>query len=240
VTVPSILDAADLAAAAERDLLLRQLAARRATDLPAHGYGAAVGVFHLFGDEPELVVTGPAEDAAALARALIRARPDDCWLSLPRGSAPLLGDVAPHERAGWAFRWTIEPPVVPEPAAWLPGSAEGEVRDLLAGGFPDAALPVGHPDVRRWAGLRRDGRLVAVAADATIVGGLGFLASIATAPDARGTGAGTAVTAWATAALLGDEGACGLWHMSDNAVAAAVYTRLGYRDDHPMAVVGTG
>jgi ribosomal protein S18 acetylase RimI-like enzyme len=231
----AVLDAAALAAAAERDLLVRQLAARRATDLPVYGYGEAVALFHLFGDEPELVVTGPAEEAAILVRAAL---PVDS-LSLPRAAAPLVSDVGLTEGVGWAFRWTATAPPLTGDAAWLPESAHDEVRDLLAAGFPDASQPVGHPDVRRWAGVRRSGRLVAVAADATIAEGLGFLASIATHPDARGTGAGTAVTAWATAALVRAEGACGLWHMADNVPAAALYARLGYRDEHPMAVLRT-
>jgi GNAT superfamily N-acetyltransferase len=231
----AVLDPAGLAAAAERDLLVRQLAARRATGLPVYGYGAAVALSHLFGDEPELVVTGPAGDAAVLVRAVM---PVDS-LSLPRGAAPLVAELGLHEVEGWAFRWTDTEPPLAGDAEWLPTNAEDEVRDLLASGFPDAALPVGHPDVRRWAGVRRNGRLVAVAADATIAEGLGFLASIATRPDARGTGAGAAVSAWATAALVRAEGACGLWHMAGNVPAAALYTRLGYRDEHPMAVLRT-
>jgi GNAT superfamily N-acetyltransferase len=227
-----LLDEAALAQAGERDLLVRQLAARHATDLPVYGYGDAVALFHLFGGEPELVVTGPAEEAAVLVRAVPAGS-----LSLPRDAAPLVADLGLTEVEGWGFRWTGTAPPLAGDAGWLPDSAHDEVSDLLAAGFPDAALPVGHPDVRRWAGVRRHGRLVAVAADATIAGGLGFLASIATHPDARGTGAGTAVTAWATAALVREEGACGLWHMAGNVPAAALYTRLGYRDDHPMAVV---
>ncbi|HEU0130156.1 MAG TPA: GNAT family N-acetyltransferase [Mycobacteriales bacterium] len=229
------LSPADLAAAGERDLLLRQLAARHATDRPVTACGEAVALWHLFGDDPELVITGPPTDATVLARAAF-ADPAVHGVSLPVPAVPLLAGLGLAEPMGWAFRWTTEAPSLPtEGVAWA--GDEDEVRDLLAVAFPDASMPVGHPDVRRWAGLRRDGRLVAVAADATIVPGLGFLASIATHPDLRGTGAGAAVTAWSTAELVREEGACGLWHMADNLVAAALYTRLGYRDEHPMAVL---
>jgi GNAT superfamily N-acetyltransferase len=229
----------ELAAAARSDLLVRQLAARHAEDLPVYGYGDAVALYHLFGDEPELVLTGPARDAAVLARALVPAEPVDFGFSLPRDAAPLLGDVGLREQLGWAFRWTASAPSTTGDGEWLPSADDDEVRAVLAAGFPDASMPVGHPDVRRWAGLRRDGALVAVAADATIAAGLGFLASIATTPAARGTGAGLAISAWATAALVREEGACGLWHMADNAAAVRVYDRLGYRDEHPMVVLGT-
>ena len=77
----------------------------------------------------------------------------------------------------------------------------------------------------------------ACAADATLDERVGFLASIATHPDDRGTGAGAAVTAWSTAELVREHGACGLWLMAGNAVAAALYTRLGFHDEHPMAVL---
>ncbi len=213
------------------DLLLAQLASRWVDTAPAYSLGNAVGLFHFFGDEPDLVIVGDPDDAADLVAAFDAPR-----LSVPRAAADrVLAEHDYRHEVGWAFRWTDVPPPAPDDVGWLPPEDDKEVADLLAAGFPDASLPVGHPDVRRWAGLRRDGRLVACAADATSVPGLGFLASITTHPDVRGTGAGTAVTAWATAALVREHGACGLWHMADNAPAVAVYDRLGYRADDPMA-----
>lgn len=227
-------DPRDLLAALPGDLLLRQLANRWDPSLPAYALGGAVSMFHLWGDEPEIVVVGDPGDAYDLARFVAPSlRP---WLSLPAGAGRRLVAEGWSEEEGWAFRWTTEAPPVPGDAVWL--HDDDEVRALLDVAFPHASMPVGHPDVRRWAGVRRDGRLVAVAADATQTEGLGFLASIATLPEARGTGAGTAVTAFATAELVREHGACGLWHMAANPSAIAVYDRLGYRDDHHMAVVG--
>ena len=209
-------------------------------DPPSYAYGRAVALWHAFWDEPDMVVVGDAGDAVALARAFRARHPDRLGgFAVPRaGAERLVAEDGYAEVVRWAFRWTAEPPPLPVAGAeWLPPEAADEVRAVLAAGFPDAAMPVGHPAVRRWAGVRRDGRLVACAADATMVEGLGFLSSIASHPDVRGTGAGTAVTAWATAELVREQGHCALWLMADNAVAAALYTRLGYRDDDPMAVV---
>jgi GNAT superfamily N-acetyltransferase len=226
----------ELLAALPGDWLLRQLANRWAAAEPAYALDGAVLMHHLWGHEPEPVVVGEPAGAATLTRAYWRAH-GERPVSLPRAAGErLVAEDRVPEHEGWAFRWTTTAPETGEGAGWL--DADDEVAEVLAKGFPDASMPAGHPDVRRWAGLRRDGRLVAVAADATQTAGLGFVASIATHPDARGTGAGLAVTAWITAALVAEHGRCGLWHMAHNTVAAAIYTRLGYRDDHPMAVVG--
>jgi GNAT superfamily N-acetyltransferase len=233
MAVRQLADRAALLDALPGDLLLAQLVSRWVADLPAYTLGGAVGLYHLFGDEPDLVIVGDPDDAVALVEAFGR----PAGFSLPRAAEERARKEHPEYGSveGWAFRWTDVTPPAPDDGAWLPPEADGEVAALLAAAFPHASLPVGHPDVRRWAGLRRDGRLVACAADATGVPGLGFLASITTHRDVRGSGLGTAVTAWATAALVREHGACGLWHMAGNASAIAVYDRLGYRDDHPMA-----
>jgi GNAT superfamily N-acetyltransferase len=236
VTGPRLLgtDRRDLLGALPDDLLLRQLANRWDPSLPAYVLGGAVSLFHRWGDEPDVVVVGDDGDAYELARFVARSLKP--WVSLPAAAGRRLLDEGWSPEEGWAFRWITEAPPVTGDAAWL--RDDDEVRALLDVAFPHASMPVGHPDVHRWAGVRRDGRLVAVAADATQTPGLGFLASIATLPEARGTGAGTAVTAFATAELVREHGACGLWHMAGNASAIAVYDRLGYRDEHHMAVVG--
>lgn len=224
----------DLYAALPGDWLLRQIASRWAEDLPAYALGGAVVLHHRFGDG-DAVVLGDPDDAVALVDAYEAAHGPQRF-SVPATAAGRLEDRYEHE-VGWAFRWTETAPTLPADGAEWRGPDDDEVRNVLTLGFPDASMPVGHPDVRRWAGLRRDGRLVAIAADASITEGLGFLASITTLPEARGTGAGAAVTAWATARLVEEHGRCGLWLMADNVVAAALYTRLGYADDHRMAVL---
>jgi ribosomal protein S18 acetylase RimI-like enzyme len=220
-----------IVAARPGDLLLAQLASYWRPGLPAYALGDAVGLLQTFGGGPELSVVGPPDDVAALVPAF-----DTKDVSVPLAAAEAVVAQGFAVQLGWAFRATrVAPPLPGTDVSWLPEDAGDEVAALLAEAFPDASMPVGHPAVRRWAGLRRDGRLVACLADASSVAGLGFLASIATHPDARGTGAGTAVTGWATAALVREHGACGLWHMADNAPAIAVYDRLGYTDVQPMA-----
>lgn len=229
-------DVADLLAALPGDLLLLQLSSGWVRERPARVLGGAVAMYHAFGGGEDVVVTGDPGDAYDLV--LVAAAADPRPLSAPREVTDrLVAERGWEWHEGWAFRATSVAPALPlDGAAWLGPEDDEEVRGLLTAGFPDASLPVGHPSVRRWAGLRREGRLVACAADATAVEELGFLASIASHPDVRGTGAGTAVTAWATAALVEEHGACGLWHMENNRVASAVYARLGYSDDHRMGV----
>jgi hypothetical protein len=210
-------------------------------DAPVHTHGGAVGLHVDFWDRPELIVVGPDDDAEALVRSYA-ARYGAHAMSVPYAVAGRLEDLGLHAGTPWTFRATTTPPPAPaEPVGWLPPAAEDEVRALLDEAFPDASLPVGHRDVRRWAGLRRDGRLVACAADATGDAPpgetVGFVASIASHPGVRGTGAGAAVTAWVTAALLAEHPSCALWHMGDNP-AASLYERLGYRDVRPMCGVG--
>lgn len=223
-------------AALPGDPFLLHLASHWVPDAPAYAVGRAVGLHMNFWERPEMVVLGADEDAEALVRAYVE-RHEAHHMSVPEGIAHSLSDLGLRQEVAWGFRATQIAPEVREPAAWLPPSADDEVRDFLAESFPDASLPVGHRDVRRWAGVRRDRRLVAVAADATGAEEVGFVASIASRPDVRGTGAGAAVTAWITRALLDEHRYAGLWHMGDNP-AAALYERLGYTDHRPMAVVG--
>lgn len=215
------------------DWLLRQIAHRWVDAEPAYALGRAVLLHHAYGDG-DAVVLGDPDDVAALVQ-YYRAEIGPQRFSVPEKAAHL---VEGYEREdGWAYRWTAAPPPADATdATWL-AADDGEVRHVLTAGFPDASMPVGHPDVRRWSGLRRDGRLVAVAADASQVQNLGFLASITTLPEARGTGAGAAVTAWATKQLVEQHGRCGLWLYSGNTVADRLYTGLGYADEHRMTVL---
>lgn len=232
----ALTDAAAVRAALPGDPLLLHVATRWVADLPAYANGRAVGLFCNLWGEPDPMVIGDADDAVDVLRAIVNDLPETPWLSAPPATVDAVAKELGYEPAdAWAFRWTDRAPdaTFADEGAWLPPSADDEVRALLERGFPDASMPVGHPGVRRWAGVRRDGRLVAAAADATVTDEVGFLASITSDPDARGTGAGAAVTAWATAALLAEHPVCGLWHYGPNP-AALLYTRLGYRSDHDM------
>jgi GNAT superfamily N-acetyltransferase len=243
----SLPSAADAREASGGDLLVTHLVTRFVTDPPSYRFGAAVAVWTNFWGRPELAVVGPGPDAAKLLGELdpaLIARGHEA--SIVATAVPLL-----PERFGvsfpWAFRWTDAPP--PRPvgdgiARWLDATgatdatAEAEVGALLDRGFPDASMRPGDPHLRRWAGLRdAGGVLVACAGDATGDDSLGFLASIASDPELRGRGYGAQISAWSTQQLLREHGTVGLWHMGDNVRADAVYTALGYRDEHRMVVV---
>ncbi|MGH3327318.1 MAG: GNAT family N-acetyltransferase, partial [Streptomycetales bacterium] len=75
------------------------------------------------------------------------------------------------------------------------------------------------------------GRLVACGADTASPAGVAHLAPIATLPEARGRGLGTAVTAWMTRRVLADEPLCTLAMYADNDGARRLYRRLGYREE---------
>jgi len=63
--------------------------------------------------------------------------------------------------------------------------------------------------------------------------GIGYLASIATAPESRGQGLGGAVTAALTRhAFASGGGICTLAHFHPNEPARRLYLRLGYRTTH--------
>lgn len=177
-----------------------------------------------------LVALGPPDEAAELIQAVRGELPPTIEVSAPRG-APL----AFVEPVNWNFRATSEPP--PPQAAesgvsWV--DDEVSVRDLLKLTSPGSSAWPGDPKVRRWAGVR-NGSLLACLADTTSIAGVGHLSAIATHPDARGQGLGSAVTAWATRRLLAED--CDIVTLgvyAENAVAARLYDRLGFTLDQPF------
>jgi ribosomal protein S18 acetylase RimI-like enzyme len=112
---------------------------------------------------------------------------------------------------------------------WLGDDAAGEVADLIDAAFPDSYARPGGAGVRRWAGIRdSDGTLLAVAADAWSVPEVGFLAGVATRPDARGRGLAASVCSFVTNELLATGGRVALLADYWNAAAVATYRRLGF------------
>ncbi|MFG3437468.1 GNAT family N-acetyltransferase [Nonomuraea sp. NPDC047897] len=118
---------------------------------------------------------------------------------------------------------------------WLGPRADEEVRTLLAGHAPTSYAVPGGPGVRRWAGLRLDGRLAAVAADAWSAPSVGFLAGVATAAPLRGRGLAERVCRWVSHELVADHGRAALMVDDDNPAAVKVYERLGYRRRRVLA-----
>jgi predicted GNAT family acetyltransferase len=102
------------------------------------------------------------------------------------------------------------------------------VAGLLEEAFPKSHAWPGGDGVRRWAGIHHGRRLVATAAEAWSVPGIGFLAGVATRPDVRGRGLATAICSFVIDELLGEHDRVALFADYWNAGAIATYTRLGF------------
>ena len=141
-------------------------------------------------------------------------------------------------------RWQIEtgadwdlmacvtpPPLQPGESNVRTDLTEAEVQGFLDRVNPHHSVRADDPTVELWAGVRDDqGAVLAVGALTRRRTGTGYLGSIATDPAARGTGYGSAVTAFLTRQVFVAGGsACTLAHYHPNDIARRVYLRLGYR-----------
>ena len=110
-----------------------------------------------------------------------------------------------------------------------------EIQAFLDRVSPHHSVRADHEPVWRWAGARDEesGALLAVGALVRRSSGVPYLASIATAAQARGQGLGGAVTAFLTrTAFDAGERLCTLSHYHPNESARRIYLRLGYRTAH--------
>ena len=187
--------------------LIRHLVPHRVATEAAWSYGSAVALVNGYwdaADEPgDLMLVGPPEDAAALARLLV---PQRRPMAMPAAAYELLPAGLLEKPSPWGFRWSDSPTrTAPDAAAWL--DSRPEVEQLLDEAFPDASFRPSSPRVRGWAGIRdAEGRLVACAADTTEAPGVGFVAAITTSPELRGNSLGRQVTGWLVDRLV--ERAC--------------------------------
>ncbi|GLW06912.1 hypothetical protein Misp01_20420 [Microtetraspora sp. NBRC 13810] len=179
-----------------------------------------------------LVVSGPVADAERLVKHGLA----ECGPSFGvYGDAGLVAGLS--ELCGGrvtAFSW-MSAAAAPRPAgpgpgvpAWLEERAGGEVAALLAAHHPASYAVPGGVGVRRWAGVRLDGELAAVAADAWSTSGVGFLAGVATAAAWRGRGLAERVCRFVTRELVAGHGRAALMVDDDNVAAIGVYVRLGF------------
>lgn len=179
------------------------------------------------GDDPDRVVT--LIDALSEGREVdgIHVH-DDVYAALPDR---LTIDDPGH----WSIWVMTRAEAIPDLADVAVGPVELDAADpridpLLA--HSDSAyIFAGHDSVRRWAGVIRDERLLAVGAESVIADGVPHLVSICTDPDARGQGLGRSVTAHlAQAAFDRGEPLVYLEMYAGNAPAAALYRSLGFRE----------
>ncbi|MBB5081416.1 GNAT family N-acetyltransferase [Nonomuraea endophytica] len=182
-----------------------------------------------------LAVSGSTANAVPLVRhALAELGPAYRPLAETRTLAEVSAKIDGMEVAG-EFSWmSLHPePSIPVPAdalevAWLPGEASPEVTELLTDFAPESYAVPGAVGVTRWAGLRVEGRLAAVAADAWSAPDVGLLAGVATAGPFRGRGLGERVCRWVSRELVNAYGRAALMVDDDNGAALGVYTRIGY------------
>ncbi|GAA3262216.1 GNAT family N-acetyltransferase [Nonomuraea helvata] len=159
----------------------------------------------------------------------------------PFGERELVGEVTAKldglEPAG-TFSWmslsALQRPA-PDGVGWLEPAADAEVAALLAADAPDSYAVPGWAGVSRWAGVRVEGELAAVAADAWSAPTVGLLAGVATRARFRGRGLAERVCRWVSRELLTGYGRAALMVDDDNAAAITVYERIGYRRRRVLA-----
>jgi ribosomal protein S18 acetylase RimI-like enzyme len=148
----------------------------------------------------------------------------------PVGDEKLIDEVAAggviEVAARFAWMDTTHAPALPAEGEWLNG--DDGVAGLLTEAHPKSYAWPGATGVRRWAGIRRDGELVAAAAEAWSAPGVGFVAGVATRTDLRGAGLGTALCAFVTAELLREHGRVALLVDYSNGGALRAYEKLGF------------
>nr|WP_239062976.1 GNAT family N-acetyltransferase [Streptomyces sp. SID13031] len=192
------------------------------------GDAVAVGIPDL-SKHDRLVVRGPMDDLAPLvSQALAELGPS----FRPFGEEPVireLVDRVPELSLRATFGW-METTVVPShatTAAWLDGDAG--VEALLSEASPESYAQPGDSGVLRWAAVTGEaGELLSVAADAWSAPEIGFIAGVATRPDARGQGLSRQVCAFVTAELVKRHGQAALMVHGANEIAVSVYRKLGY------------
>jgi hypothetical protein len=229
---------ADVSAAAGGDPLVHWFAQGLAPGVRAWAAGDAVAVAcPALSRYNRLAMHGsPGHAAVVLRHALAEVGPS----YRPIGDDPLIGSLVatvPGLALVDRFDWmdTTMPVGHHGRAGWLAGTDLADVDRLLDLAFPTSYARPGRPGVRRWAGVRDPaGPLVATAADAWSAPGAGFLAGVATHPDARGRGYARDACALVVDALVAQHGRAALLVDRCNSAAIAVYRRLGLRT-RPLA-----
>ncbi|MFL6074030.1 MAG: GNAT family N-acetyltransferase [Mycobacteriales bacterium] len=228
--------AAEVASAAGGDPVIRWAAQGLPPAVRAWADGDAVVVATpALSLRDRLAVLGPVPAVAKLVAAVL---PEVGPAYRPFGDETLvrgLADRLPAVRFAAAFGWMDTTGPVPAPASgatrWLADDDAPTVAALLAEAAPDSYARPGIPGVTRWAGRYDDagtGRLAAVTADAWSSPDVGFLAGVATRPDARGNGYAEDCCRLVAASLLTTRSQVALMVNTGNTPARTLYTRLGF------------
>lgn len=185
-------------------------------------------IAHFQRERSFLIALGEREsDVASLLKMGIAVAPD-ARVTVQRAHAGLIQG----ERSDWDWMsiYRDDPRIKPTLQIEDLGlTHDDEVVQFLAEASPTASTQPGASEIITWHGLRSDGRLIAVGAASRWQSGAAVLVSIATAPDMRGRGYATEITASLTDALF-DQGehrvTLGLY--AGNQPALHAYERVGY------------
>jgi ribosomal protein S18 acetylase RimI-like enzyme len=195
------------------------------------------------GGRDRLIVRGPAAAATSLVRAVLDALgPSYVLTGDPSLMTALLAGITWLEPRGF-FGWMdcIRRPTCrpAHEARWLSRQEWSAADQLLSVAYPKSFARPGIPGVSRWAGITNlAGSLTSIAADAWSSPGLGFLAGLAVAPEARRTGQGRDVSAFVLKSLLAVHGRVGMMVQNSGEAAIARYAELGltYRNQQVLGV----
>jgi GNAT superfamily N-acetyltransferase len=231
VALTALTSAAEVLVATDHDPYVRGRLSRPDVEGWA-GEGAVAWRFRYTGDRAPYVMTHGAPAAVALLlEALLPELRDGQDVTVPRGTAALLPAWVELRGTEWDLRWlTSPPPVRPREQEVVPVT-DDQAAALLAVANPTASAQPGDARVRRWVGLPGPDGLLACAADTSEATDVGHLSSIATHPELRGQGLGTAVTAALTRRLFED--GCDvvtLGMYASNTAGRALYDRLGMHE----------
>lgn len=120
-----------------------------------------------------------------------------------------------------------DPPEAADPVVELGPADSTEMQRLVAETEPGPFGPESHL-TGRWFGVRREGRLVAMAGERMRVPGFGEVSGVCVHPSARGSGLGAVVTLSAARAI-GERGDTPVLHVRQgNEGAERLYRRCGF------------
>jgi ribosomal protein S18 acetylase RimI-like enzyme len=182
--------------------------------------------------EVNVFVAGADEEPETLAAMAELAMPGDPIYLVQAPPIPDLPGLALRFRRPLAQMVFVgEPPTVPEGADAIVPLGEADAEEMLA----LATLTEPGPFRREtrlmgpFFGVRREGRLAAMAGERMKVPGHAELSGVCTHPDFRGQGLGRRLSAFKTRAIFARGEVPFLHAWTDNAAAIALYEALGYR-----------
>ncbi len=189
--------------------------------------------------DPEINLVAAVERADAAGWAALAA------LAGPGGFVALFRDAIPPPPPGWQEHYRAgcfqmiagELPPRPSLDAITLGADDADDMLELAQLTEPGPFFIRTHEQGRYVGVRRDGRLVAMAGERFRVPGFTEVSAVCTHPDARGEGLGGALTLEIAHGIRarGDE-AC-LHLLDTNEPAHRLYQKLGFRDRRMTAVV---